>query len=245
MLIPSELRNLFPSNSLNRSASSSCSSSFLLLLLLLPRLPRLLVFFVSPSPAIYLTLPASVFKDLITDSSLILSSFPVFFRLSARLILCVFLSPSIFGVFFLPSSSSWPHLPSAQGGEDGGMRSSPFHGRETRLRRRKGGVKEESSREDEAEMEERRRRRRQRRWITREVERHADDKEADTMTGLFSVRFEYIGSLWRGHELVIEEVEISPTSPSSTLEERPRPLPLCLLPFRPFSVALLFSKRST
>lgn len=78
------------------------------------------------------------------------------------------------------------------------MRSSPFHGRETRLRRRKGGVKEESSREDEAEMEERRRRQRQRRWITREVERHADDKEADTMTGLFSARFEYIGSLWRG-----------------------------------------------
>lgn len=34
--------------------------------------------------------------------------------------------------------------------------------------------------------------------ITREVGRHADDKEADTMTGLFSVRFEYIGSLWRG-----------------------------------------------
>lgn len=37
-----------------------------------------------------------------------------------------------------------------------------------------------------------------RRWITREVGRHADDKEADTMTGLFSARFEYIGSLWRG-----------------------------------------------
>lgn len=39
------------------------------------------------------------------------------------------------------------------------------------------------------------------RWwwrITREVGKHADDKETDTMTGLFSARFEYIGSLWRG-----------------------------------------------
>lgn len=152
LLIPSELRNPFPSNSLNRSAS------FFLVL------RRLLVFFVSPFPAIYLTLPASVFKDLITDSSLILSSLPVFSRSSARLILRAFLSPSTFRVFFLPSSSSWPHLPSAQGQEeDGGMRSSPFHGRETRLRR-KGGVKGEgeSSREDEVEMEERRRRWRRR-----------------------------------------------------------------------------------
>lgn len=44
----------------------------------------------------------------------------------------------------------------------------------------------------------RRRSEERRRWITREVGRHADDKEADTMTGLFSARFEYIGSLWRG-----------------------------------------------
>jgi len=50
-------------------------------------------------------------------------------------------------------------------------------------------------REDEQKTEERRWWRRW--WITREVGKHADDKEADTMTGLFSARFEYIGSLWR------------------------------------------------
>jgi len=50
-------------------------------------------------------------------------------------------------------------------------------------------------RKDEQKTEERRWRWRW--WITREVGKHADDKEADTMTGLFSARFEYIGSLWR------------------------------------------------
>lgn len=55
--------------------------------------------------------------------------------------------------------------------------------------------KDEEEKKEEEEEEEAVR---LRRWITREVGRHADDKEADTMTGLFSARFEYIGSLWRG-----------------------------------------------
>lgn len=190
MLIPSELRNPFPSNSLNRSASSSSSL-----------LPSFSFYRGSSSFSSHLSrlIPHSArvgiqrpHNRLLTHSIFLphpLSSIRQAHPLSLPL------SPSTFGVFFfLPSSSSWPHLSSAQEGEDGGMRSSPFHGRETRLRR-KGGVKGggESSREKyEVEMEERRRR------ITREVGRHADDKEADTMTGLFSARFEYIGSLWRG-----------------------------------------------
>lgn len=125
----------------------------LYLILLLPHLLhlspvlRLLVFFVSPFPAIYLPRPASVFKDLITDSSLILSSFLILSRPSGRLILC--LSLSFFHGYVLAASSI-----------GAGMRFFPFHGRETRLRK-KGGVKGEgeSTREDErVEMEKQRRR---------------------------------------------------------------------------------------
>jgi len=125
LLIPSELRNPFPSNSLNRSVSSF--STFALLL-------RLLVFFVSHLSQ--LALPAPVFKDLITDSSLILSTLPR----SPSLIRQDHPPPSsLLFTLWAPSSSC---LASAASSIGAGMRSSPFHGRETRLRR-KGGVKEE------------------------------------------------------------------------------------------------------
>lgn len=194
MLIPSELRNPFPSNSLNRSASILLF--FLLLLLHYVVLLRLLVFFVSPFLAIYLTLPASVFKDLITDSSLILSSSPILSPVRSQLILLSLFSHPLFLSLSLSASSS-------------------FHRRLGRIfHRRRNAVLPFPRKRNETEEERRCKRRRReestigegsrrrseerRRWITREVGRHADDKEADTMTGLFSARFEYIGSLWRG-----------------------------------------------
>jgi len=129
LLIPSELRNPFPSNSLNCSFSSSTFSSPSVL-------RRFLVFFVSSSPAIYLTLLASVFKDLITDSSLI----PSFFFYPLSLVLRFSLSLSFFFSHPLSALFSFYHCVLAASSIGTGMRSSPFHGRETRLRR-KGGVK--------------------------------------------------------------------------------------------------------
>lgn len=192
MLIPSELRNPFPSNSLNCSASSyfsSLSSSLFYrgslffsshLFRLIPHSAR--VGIQRPhnrllTHSIFLSRSYSSFLAYSPGSSFASSSIPIRFW---------HLVPSI--VEFLAAS----FIGTGKGRQGNAVLPFPRKRNETeeerRCKRRRRELKRGSSRDGEATMVDN----------ERSIGRHADDKEADTMTGLSSARFEYIGSLWRG-----------------------------------------------
>lgn len=141
LLIPSELRNPFPSNSLNCSASSF--SPFALFLALRP----------PPTPCLFrLTFPGYIPRSArvgIQRPHNRLLTHSIFLPLSSRAHPPLS-SLSLFFSYPLSALFSFHQRVWAASSIGIGMRSSPFHGRETRLRR-KGGVKEggESTREDD------------------------------------------------------------------------------------------------
>lgn len=192
LLIPSELRNPFPSNSLNRSVSSSFSS-----------LPSSSSYRGSSSFSSHLSrlIPHSTrvgiqrpHNRLLTHSIFLLrphSSSLAYspgssFASSSLFIRFWHLVPSI--VEFLAAS----FIGTGEGRQRNAVLPFPRKRNETeeerRCKRRRRELKRGSSRDGEATTVDN----------ERSIGRHADDKEADTMTGLPSARFEYIGSLWRG-----------------------------------------------